>query len=262
MALTKEQLTARRLGIGGSDAAKIVNGEWYDLWLNKTDRKEDDDLSDVWPVQLGVCTEDLNLDWYGRKTGNPALRRGEVVIHPKHKFLRCTLDGFDKILGRVVQAKHVNGFSKIDDVRAKYQYQVQHESLCCGASSGVLSVIIGAQEPALELIELDDFWATEYVEKCRAFWGYVERDEEPPHGKPMEVTPLQPVVMRVVSMDGNNAWASAAADWLNHGTAAKLFDASVKDMKAMIEPDVRQASGYGVVGSRSKAGAISFKKEK
>ena len=55
--LTKEALIERRKGLGGSDAAKIVAGDWHALWLDKTGRVEPEDLSAVWPVQLGVASQ-------------------------------------------------------------------------------------------------------------------------------------------------------------------------------------------------------------
>lgn len=259
--LTKEQLIERRKGIGGSDAAKIVSGEWHELWLDKTGQKEPEDLSSVFAVQLGNATEALNLAWYALKTGREVSRFGEAVICPDHPILRCTLDGFDGAEQMVIQAKHVNGFSKIEDVRARYAPQVMHEMLVCGVRRGILSVIIGTSEPVLELIELDDFWATDYIAKCHEFWGYVERNEAPPQGAPIDAPPV-PAVMRVVSMEGNNAFASAAADWINHGPAAKLFDKAQKDLKAMVEPDVREATGHGIKISRNKAGSLSIKENK
>ena len=53
----------RTKGIGGSDANKIISGDWHELWLIKTKRKESDDLSDVVPVQIGIATESLNIDF-------------------------------------------------------------------------------------------------------------------------------------------------------------------------------------------------------
>jgi hypothetical protein len=36
----------RKQGIGGSDATRIYNGDWHDLYLEKIGEKEPDDLSD------------------------------------------------------------------------------------------------------------------------------------------------------------------------------------------------------------------------
>jgi predicted phage-related endonuclease len=163
--------------------------------------------------------------------------------------------------GCVLQAKHVNGFSKIEDVRARYQFQVMHEALVCGAPQGILSVIIGANEPVLELIELDDFWATDYIDRCREFWQHVVDDRAPEQGAPIPEPPA-PTVMRTVNMDGNNAWASLAADWLANKDGAKKFKAAEVELKALVEIDVRLAEGHGVSCSRNKAGSLSLKETK
>lgn len=258
--LTKEQLLERRKGIGASDARKIVDGQWYDLWAEKTGLKEPEDLSGVWAVQLGSHTESLNLDWYERKMVREVLRGG-IFVHKEHKFLRCTLDGYDTVEPAVVEAKHVNGFSKIDEVRARYTPQCIHQMICTGCKKAILSVIIGAGEPVLELIEYDEFFANDYIDKCKEFWGYVERNEPPPHGAPI-AEPPPPAVMRVVDMSKSNAWGSAAADWLANIAASKSFDKAVKDLKSMVEPDVREAAGHGIIISRNKAGSLSIKESK
>lgn len=257
--LTPEQIAARKLGIGASEAAKICAGEWHDLWLLKTGRREDDDLSDVFAVQLGIETERLNLLWYTKRTGHFLSRFGESVVHPKYGFIRCTLDGFDPTEKMPVQAKHVVPWTKIDECVERYRFQVMHECLVTGTNRGVLSVIIGTSEPLREIIDLDQFWANEYIASCQEFWGYVERDEPPPQGAPVDAPPIAPDKMRTVSFEGNNAWASAANDWLNHGAAAKLFDKSAKDLKTMVEPDVKEAFGHGIKITRSKVG-LSIKR--
>lgn len=258
--LSKEALIERRKGLGGSDAAKIVSGDWFPLWQDKTNRVEPEDLSGVFAVQMGNATETLNLDWYERKTGQKVVRRGETLISAAYPFLRVTLDGASTWEGVpcVVEAKHCNGYSKIDDLRARYTPQVMHEMIVCGVTRGILSVIIGTNEPALELIELDEFWATDYIEKCREFWQYVIDDRAPEQGAPIPEPPA-PATMRTVDMTGSNAWSSAAADWNNHKAAAKLFKTAETDLKAMVEPDVKLATGHGIQISRNKAGSLSIK---
>ncbi len=53
--------------IGGSDAVKIMNGDWLELWQIKTGVKEPDDLSSNLAVQLGSYTEDFNLSWFEKE---------------------------------------------------------------------------------------------------------------------------------------------------------------------------------------------------
>lgn len=260
--LTAAQIEERKKGIGASDARYIVEGRWHELWSLKTGKTEGEDLSGVFAVQLGNATETLNLDWYTRKTGNPVEDRGAAHVSTSANFMRCNLDGYDPVARAVIEAKHCNGFTKIEDARERYFPQVQHQMLVTGARKAILSVIIGTSEPVLEEILYDEFWANEYLGQCKEFWGYVERNEPPPLGAPMAVEAIAPDKMRTVSMEGNNAWAAGAADWIANRTAAKTFEGASKDLKTMIEADVKEASGHGIKISRSKAGSLTIKENK
>ena len=55
--------------IGGSDLYTIMKGDWHDLWLGKTGRKEPENLDHIFRVQLGTHTEQFNLRWLERDTG-------------------------------------------------------------------------------------------------------------------------------------------------------------------------------------------------
>src|SRR5258706_13697483 len=73
------------------------------------------DFSDVWPIRLGACTEQLQLDWYEAK-GAWVTRRGEVVTHPKYDWAACTLDGWIECIGWPIEAKHVGGRQTLEVV--------------------------------------------------------------------------------------------------------------------------------------------------
>jgi len=254
--LTPEQLAERRKGIGASDSRYIIEGRWHELWLLKTARVEDDDLSDVFAVQMGHATEQLNLDWYERRVGNRVINRGAAMImSPEMPFMRCTLDGQDATDDTIVEAKHVNGYSKIEDVAARYMPQCQHQMIVTGSHKAILSVIIGTNEPERTLIAFDEFWANEYIEKCREFWQYVIDDRAPEQGAPMDITPAIPISdMRTVDMSGSNSWATNAADWLANKDAAKLFKDSADELKKLVEADVSHAHGNGIEIKRTKVG--------
>ena len=259
--LSKEQLIARRAGIGASDAPKIMSGDWHDLWLDKTNRKEPDDLSGIWAVQLGIQTEALNLRWYQHVTGNPVSRAGEAVIMPGTPFMRCTLDGFTtEPEPTVIEAKHVNGFSNIDDVVMRYTPQVQHQMAVCNVKRSILSVIIGSNPPILQEILFDDFWAEDYLDKCRQFWQHVIDDRAPEQGAPLPEPPA-PGRLRTVDFSTDNAFVSNAKDWLANKAANKTFDAAAKALKAKMLPDIGTASGGGVIITRSRDNKL-FIKEK
>lgn len=248
---------ARRKGIGGSDATAIMNGDWLPLWEEKTGRRESVDLSHVLPVQIGVVTEPLNLLWFERVTGNRVSARGEMRTHTRYQFMRCTLDGLTDHPA-VIQAKHVNAFSKIDEIAQKYIPQVTHEMAVCGLERAFLSVFVGTLTYEWVEIALDEFYAATLIDREREFWDFVEKDEPPPSKDPV-ATPVLPEKWRSVSMEGNNFWAEQAGIWLANRDAAKQFDKAAKEIKALLEPDVGTASGHGIVCKRAKNGALSIK---
>ena len=84
----------RAKGIGGSDAATIMNGDWLALWQEKTGRREPDDLSNVLPVQLGTFTEPFNRAWFAQQTGMAVdTTRCDGIVHPAYPFMRANIDG-------------------------------------------------------------------------------------------------------------------------------------------------------------------------
>ena len=80
----------RKKGIGGSDAKKIMEGDWFALWEEKTGRREGEDLSGILQVQLGSFTEDFNRFWFEKQTGLPVLTENcESLFHSDHGFMQA-----------------------------------------------------------------------------------------------------------------------------------------------------------------------------
>jgi predicted phage-related endonuclease len=258
--MTPEQHAERRSRIGGSDAPKIADGRWHELWLEKTDRIEPEDLSWVLPVQIGIVTEPLNLSFFERVTGHSVFARGSVYIHPDYRFIGATLDGLALIEGQpaVVQCKHVSAFAKIEEVEQRYFPQVMHECLVTGASVGFLSVLIGTHRHEIVELRRDPEYVARLLELERAFWIFVDGDNPPSDHKALAAPP-KPEPWRTVDFAGSNSWAVAASDWLTHKDGATIFAKAEKTLKAQIEPDVGKAFGAGIVATRNKAGAITIR---
>lgn len=258
LGLTPEQVAARRLGIGGSDARIIAEGtdeERYHLWQVKRGLIEPPQILKPWDAAVRHTLEPLILDWYERETGRPLTRRGESVVAPGYPMIRCLLDGYDAELRKPIDAKALNLYTPDawEWCVSHYRWQIVHQMICCDAEAGALHVSLGMKEPRAVEIAYDEWAAAEYIGRCREFWGYVESGKEPPGAPPLP-PPAQKIEYRTVSMEGNNRWSMYAADWLASGQAAKLFDASVKGIKAMIENDVGEASGHGIIVKRDKRG--------
>ena len=108
-------------GLGGTDAIRIVDGKWKELWDEKTGKTKREDLSDILPVQLGIFTEKFNKQWYQKITGERVVSVN-TIHHPEYNHLYGNLDGVCK--GKVFEAKHTNAFAKDDTVIEKYYPQL------------------------------------------------------------------------------------------------------------------------------------------
>src|SRR5580765_4094470 len=259
--LSHAQIAARKGRLTGSrvaclmtgDAAKIMN-----LYLEMTDDPAfvPEDLSDVWAVQLGVATEQLNCDWFERKNRMPVTRRGEVVVHPQHDWAACTLDGWIDALRCPIESKHVGGREPLEIVVDRYQPQLQWECEVTGAKQCALSVIMGASEPVVEFIERDADYAAEMVRRGRQFMDCVARRVEP---VTLPAVPPPVDASKIYSMDGSNEWASAAVTWLTTKAAARDCADAEKYLKSLVPADGKKCTGYGVTVTRDRAGRLSLR---
>lgn len=251
----------RAKGIGGSDAKRIMEGDWHALWMEKTGRQEPDDLSDVLQVQLGSFTELFNRAWFEKQTGIPVGTDGcEHLTHALHDFMRANLDGLCD--GAAWEGKHVSAFSKDEEIVSRYYPQCQHILAVAGLPLIYLSVIFGNHKWAYFSIEADDAYQDDLIAREEEFWSYVTNDHEPPRTVEGVKTEIALDDMREVDLTGSNEWASHAGEWLDTKDAAKRFKAAEKSIKELVPDDANLAFGHGIKVTRSKAGALSIKEQK
>jgi predicted phage-related endonuclease len=251
------KLTASRVAcLMTGDAEKVMN-LWRELVGDPAFVAED--LSAVWPVQLGAHTEVLNLDWYERRTGKPLSKRGDVMVHAQHDWAAATLDGWDDDLSAPVECKHVGGFEKTAAILERYAPQAHWQMIVTGARQCVFSIIEGAREPVIEIVERDDWYASVLWERAEQFMECV-RSLTPPVVQAPVAAPVK--AEKTYDMTGNNQWASEAVTWITTRQAAKDNAAADKALKAMIPADAIKCLGHGITASRSKAGAISIRELK
>lgn len=256
--LTPEQIAARRGKLTASRVACLMEGnraKILRLWREMIGDEAEEDLSAVWPVQLGHATEALNLNWYAAKN-SPVTRRGEVVLHPSLEWAACTLDGWDAVLACPIEAKHVGGFEPVEVLIDRYAPQVHWQMECTGADQCALSIIRGAAEPVVEYIECDRAYTDELVERGEQFMHFV-RTRRPPVELPPVPPPVDPT--RVIDMTGNNKWANHAAEWLATKRAHDTCADAAKILKSLVPEDAKRCSGYGVLISRDKAMRLSLR---
>ena len=250
--------------IGGSDAVKIMNGEWLELWQVKTGRKQPEDLSDNLAVQLGIYTEDFNLAWFERVYGCTVKdRQGEYTDTIGGVPTKATIDGmWTPTLGThwLVEAKHTNAFTSMDEQIERYMPQLQTYMHLAGCEGAYLSVIFGnskweAVHVARNQEYFNSMWAV-----VSDFWGCVVRDEEPigmdiPQIS-IEKIAVDNMVVRNASTD--NAFIDAAHTYVENQASARTFENAKKDWKNMVADNEREVYCDLLTLKRDKRGAIRF----
>jgi hypothetical protein len=260
--LSVEQLAAREGKLTASRVACLMTGneaEIIALWREMIGDPGfvPEDLSGVWPVQLGSATEQVNLDWYERRYG-PVTRRGEVVTHAVG-WAACTLDGWDATRCYPVETKHCGGHEPVSLIIERYQPQMQWQMLVTRAPMCALSIIMGAREPVVEFIEADLDYQAELWRRAEVFMHHVYAMTPP-----VALAPAAPPVIaeKTYDMASSNAWGEHAAVWLANIEGKKLAEKADKELKALVPADAIKCHGHGIVVRRDRAGRLALREQK
>jgi predicted phage-related endonuclease len=252
-----------RLGfIGGSDATRIMTGNWYDLWAEKTSRKEPDDLSDNLAVQLGTYTESFHLEWFCKQT------------HAKQKSIqntyyatengvpyKGTVDAeikVDELKDAILECKHTNAFTNMKEQLARYMPQLQFYMQISGVKECYLSCIFGNSTWDYRKVSFDGAYVNHMNIAIKAFWTCVEDDTAPTDGAPpaanTDKIPINDMVRRDASAD--NQFISIAHDFMATMNDAKSHDAYKKMLKELVAPNEREVYSPVITISRDKRGSL------
>lgn len=258
--LTPEQIEARRGKLTASRIACLMRSDKdaiMRLYREFVGGEPPEDLSRVWPVQLGATTEKLNLDWFEARHG-VLVRRGEVVPHPTLSWAAATLDAWSPSLACPVETKHVGGREPLDVVIERYQPQFQWQMFVTSAARIATSIIQGADAPVIEFIDFAPDYVDEMVRRGQQFMDCVAHRIPPVI---LEPAPPPVVASRVIDMTRNNAWANHAAVWLEHEASAAIAKEAEKLIKGVVPEDAKECFGHGVRIKRDRAGRLSLRKE-
>ena len=171
----------RKQGIGGSDATRLYQGDWYELYQEKIGETEPADLTDVLPVQMGIHTESFNIQWFEKQIGLKVTGRQKPFFHEKYPFMYAHVDGLildeDKA---IVECKHTNAFSNPKKVAERYKAQLQHYLMVTGYPKVYVSIFFGnMKHEILEVTEDKEF--QDQLENAEVlFWHFVTTKKAPP----------------------------------------------------------------------------------
>lgn len=190
--ITKEQLLARREGIGASDAAAVVGIPAFntplEIWLYKTGRLEPEEVNINSPAYWGNLLEDDVADAYADFTGHKVRKANATLRHADHPWMLCHLDRL--VIGKriILECKTADknmaylwGDSGTDQIPDPYLIQVQHQMAVKRYHEAHVAVLIGGNDFRCYPIRRDEQLINFIVSKEHHFWhNHVLADVPPP----------------------------------------------------------------------------------
>ena len=260
-----------RMGfIGGSDAVKIIRGDWHDLYNEKIGIAQPSDLSHLFNVQLGTYTEEFNLAWFEQEYGVQV-----IDTQPEYKKtiegipFKATLDGIiadpesidrDHYIG--VECKHTSSFKKFDDILTYYYPQIQLYMKVADLSHMYLSVIFGNQWEC-KLVSQDEAEWLRMLPIFRDFWSHVIKKQPPKAEMPNELPTnvhhmtLDNMVARDASKD--NSFRNYEANYIENVWGNKRFEVAKNELKSLVLSNEREVFTDKLSIKRNKRGALTIK---
>jgi putative phage-type endonuclease len=181
----------RKTFIGGTDIAVIMGlspyKTPYKLWAEKTGLIEQDDLSNVEAVQLGIELEEFVAKKFEKVTGLK-VRRPPVSHYYRedNEVHACQVDRLIEGTNDLLEVKTASLRKEkdwVDDqIPAHYIMQVQWQLYVTGRTTGYIAVLIGGQKFVWKKVVSDAQLISAMVKAANEFWGMVQSKTAPSVG--------------------------------------------------------------------------------
>jgi len=188
-------LIQRRAGIGGSDAAAVLNlSPWksaLELYCDKIGLNEIEDAEPDW-LYWGKALEPVIAARYEKETGRTLQDDGEFNIRRSahYPWMCCTIDR--SILGDkpgILSIKNVVGFKKAewaDEPPVEYQIQLQHEMIVLNRAWASFAVLFNGNDFGWYDVQRNDRFCAYLTQEEKKFWERVQNMQPPPPDVPAD----------------------------------------------------------------------------
>ena len=261
----------RKNTIGGSDATRIMKGDWYNLYNEIKGFEKPEDLSWKVAVQIGIATEELNRMFFQHESNMPVskYRWSDAQFPDKLDWRHASYDGICKTPTKnwvPLECKHTYQNNTIQKVVETYYAQLHHYMFISNIEFIYLSVFFGNFDYQYCKVSQDKKYMNELVKQTCKFRQMLEsntipsRDiEEHKHSKSI-------VLDNMISIDfdkkKNNQFTSLATEWCSTKDTHDLHKDLGKQLKEIVPNNCRFASGSGLQIARNKANHLSIRKMK
>jgi len=247
--------------IGGSDAVRIMQGDWLKLWQIKTGREEPEDLSNNFTVQSGVHNEAFILNWFEKQytlelTGYQKHFR---VVH-NGVPLKGTIDAEIKNQKAIIEAKETYDYNTMEKQLERYMPQIQFYLALSKLDTCYFANKFGNRR--WECITVQKYlpYIDGLMSQIYNFWQYVINDECPETNlESKQIDNANNVLVNnMIRRNGSkdNYFTTLADEYVKSQLNAKDHDATKKELKTLIADNERELYCDKLSLRRDKRGSI------
>ncbi len=262
----------RGAGIGSSDAAVAIGLSPYKspltLWLEKTKRKEAENISDKDAVVWGTGLEPTLAVEYAKRTGRKVRRVNSLLQHSEFPFMLANLDRetICPINGTGILEIKTAGYHSApqweDGVPIAYECQVLHQLAITGHAWADVAVLIGGQDFRIYRIVRDETKIADLIEREQQFWSLVQNDVQPRPDGSLDAS--KALYWMYPKSNGQSVDWRAASDF-NLIFQDLLYTRQQKDQieskESLLKQQIQNALGEAEVGLFAD-GRVSWRKSK
>ena len=181
-----EWLEMRKVGIGGSDAAKIIGISPYggplSVFMDKKGIVSHD--SDSEAAYWGTTLEEVVAQEFTKRTEIKVRKQNKMFQHPEYPWMIANVDrvivGENKGLECKTASAYLDKLWDGDELPDIYYAQIQHYIEVMGWDSCWVAALIGGQKFVYKEVRRDDAFIDVLVQAEKAFWiNHMEADEAP-----------------------------------------------------------------------------------
>lgn len=184
LSISQDVTQNRHLYLGGSDISVVMGLNRYktplQLWLEKTQRVQPKDLSNVESVYFGNKLEQFVANEFSVRTGKDVRRAPKFYQHPKYPYMVAHIDRLITGEDALLECKTTSAFNKseweTEEIPQEYILQVMWYLGITGRKVGWIAVLIGGQSFKYKQINFDAELFDKMVEKAKEFWEHVTND--------------------------------------------------------------------------------------
>ena len=267
---TEEDWLHERLKSVGASESPILLGEGYagtselGLWAEKMGLSFPDRAALAERFMIGRHMEHTIAAVFESKYGIAIKTNSDGVLirNSDHLFMHATLDGTidDKADAEFKNLSFRERREFIDGPQLKYVIQCQHQMAVSGKESVYLIAMIGGQEILFHVIQRNDRFIDNLINRCRKFWHHVENSLEPAAGssladaKAIELIHPEPDGS-AIHLDDRDS--QIYAELQQYEDAAKAIEKEVTSRKNYF----RQKLGDHSYGALKNGGHVSLLKQ-